>query len=136
MEQFVLKSEQGAKVVFHSRKYDESGWLDSYSIDLEAHGFRASTIVENPGYGHLPSQLFDKLATQWSGWSGAERWCAMEGELEIEATSDALGHIKLQFKVPGYSQSKGWSSSAWLLVEAGQLERLAREANAFFNQDA
>jgi len=136
MEQFVLESEQGAKVVFHSRNYDESGWLDSYSIDLEAHGFHASTLVENPGYGHPPSQLFEKLAAQWSGWSGSERWSALEGELEIVATSDALGHIKLQFEVPGYSQSKGWSANAWLVVEAGQLESLAKEANAFFNQDA
>lgn len=136
MEQFTLKSEQGSKVVFHSRKYDESGWLDSYAIDLEASNFQASTRVENPGYGHPPSQLFNELAAQWSGWKGSKKWCALEGELEIEATSDSLGHIKIEFKVPGYSESTGWSAIAWLVVEAGQLERLSVEANAFFNRGA
>ena len=136
MKQFVLKSEQGAKVTFHSPKYDEAGWLDSYAIDLEAHDFRASTRVENPGFGHPPTQLFSQIAAHWSGWKGSEKWCAPEGELDIEATSDALGHIKLEFKVPGYSLSKGWSAAAWLVVEAGQLERLAGEANEFFNRGA
>jgi Family of unknown function (DUF6228) len=136
MEQFILKSERGARVTFHSRQYDENRWLKSYFVDFEAPDFRASVQVENPGCGHPPSQLFQKLAAQWSGWKGSEEWGSLEGELEIEAICDATGHVKLTFKVPGYGEFLCWSASVWVAVEAGQLEQLAREANAFFVADA
>ena len=134
MERFVLESED-VRAVFRSRQFAD-GWLQSYALELEAPDFHASTRVENPGYGHPPSQLFQELATHWSGWSGPKVWRAMEGELEIAATSDSVGHIKFELKVPTYSEASHWSASAWVVVEAGQLERLAREAQAFFNAGA
>ncbi len=136
MEQFILKSEHDAKVIFRSRRFDNNKWLESFTVELEAPDFRASVQVENPGYGHSPSQLFQRLAEQWSGWKGSETWHSMEGELEIEATCDATGHVKLALRIPGYGEFLRWSASMWVAVEAGQLERLAQEARAFFVADA
>src|SRR5439155_8609528 len=100
---------------------------------FEAPHLRASAAVENPPYGHPPSALLREIAVQWSGWAGAKSWRAMEGELNISATADSTGHITLHFELPGSVVPPCWSASISVVVEAGQLELLSREANAFFN---
>jgi Family of unknown function (DUF6228) len=57
------------------------------------------------------------------------------GELEIEATSDRTGHITLLFCIP-HNYAMPWSAQARVLVEAGQIERLANAAEAFFGRRA
>jgi len=56
----------------------------------------------------------------------------MEGELVISATCDRMGHVNLLFTVPVSAQSSYWSASAHVFLEAGSLEKLSREAHAFF----
>ncbi len=137
MDAFVLRSESGAVATFHSRQYEPDGWLQRYTIELAAPEFRAATTVENPGYGHPPSQLFSELARSWKGWHGAKGWLSLEGELELEATADAIGHVTLQFKIPAYSSGPStWSAQCSVVVEAGQLERLALESEVFFGKRA
>lgn len=134
METLPFSSDPTLKASFHSRHYDSSGWLESYVIELEAIDFRAKTRVENPGYGHPPSQLLEELAVSWTGWQGIKRWRAMEGELELEATSDRLGHVTLTVTIPKSADQGQWSARVEITIEAGQLERLAAEAGAFFER--
>lgn len=137
MDTLVLRSESGVEATFHSRRYESDGWLQCFSIELAAPSFRASVTVENPGYGHPPSQLFGELAGNWRGWQGAKTWLSLEGELEIQATSDSTGHVTLQFKVPAYvAGPSAWSAQCSVVVEAGQLERLAQESHEFFGKRA
>ena len=133
MDQFRLATPGGAQATFSSRMIDSNGWVDSYAVELLANDFRASTVVENPGYGHPPSQLIAELAAAWQGWNGVKSWLALEGELRIEATCDALGHVTLNFTIPAYSGQKHWTASANVVCEAGQLEALVKEAHAFFS---
>jgi len=133
MSQFVITSQQGAKCIFHSRSYEVGVWPDSYTVELEDLDFRASARVANPGYGFPPSVLFTRLASQWAGWRGNEEWRSMEGEFAIVATCDRTGHVKIVFSFPTPAQSAYWSASAFVFVEAGQLESIARDAHAFFN---
>jgi hypothetical protein len=132
METFAFGSDPALKATFHSKRYASSGWLDSYAIEVEAIDFHAKTRVANPGHGHPPSVLFEELAVNWKGWKGAMTWLAMEGELELRATCDHLGHITVAVAIPAYANTGNWSAQARVLVEAGQLERLAIEARAFF----
>jgi Family of unknown function (DUF6228) len=135
VESLILRSESGASAAFHSRQYEIDGWLSSYTVELTAPNFHASTSVENPGYGHPPSQLFADLAVNWAGWRGTKAWLSLEGELEIQATADSTGHITLNFKVPAYSAGpSAWSAQCAILVEAGQLEHLANESAEFFGR--
>jgi len=61
----------------------------------------------------------------------------MEGELEIDATSDRTGHITLTVKMPEYAHATApWSAEARVLIEAGQLAAVAKEAEAFFAKRA
>lgn len=136
LSEFVVTSQQGAKCVFRSRSYEASGWLESYTLDLEAPDFRASVRVSNPGYGLPPSVLFERLASQWTGWKGTEEWKSMEGELVISATCDRTGHVNLLFTLPVSAQSCYWSASAHVFLEVGLLENLSREAHDFFSAGA
>jgi hypothetical protein len=134
MDTLVVGSDPSLKATFHSRRFRSDGWLESYAVELQALELRASTRVENPGYGHPPSKLFSELASSWRGWRGSKEWQALEGELELKATSDSTGHVTLRVRIPGYSDAVNWSAEARVLIEAGHLEQLAREASAFFSR--
>jgi hypothetical protein len=135
VDKLVLRSESGVEATFHSREYEPDGWLRLFSVDLIAANFHAATTVENPGYGHPPSQLFGELASSWRGWQGVKTWLSLEGELEIQATSDSTGHVTLLFKVPAYAAGGlSWSAQCSVVVEAGQLERVAQESHEFFRK--
>lgn len=79
------------------------------------------------------SAFFQDLAANWKGWSGEKKMESLEGHLAVSATSDALGHISLRVKlrdiIPGTAD---WRAEGSLIVEAGQLERLAGDARKFF----
>ncbi len=134
MDTLEFSSDPSLKAVFHSRRYDESGWLDSFIVEVGATDFHASTRVENPGYGHPPSKLFEELALSWKGWTGTKVWVAMEGELELKANCDSVGHVIVTVSIPAYASARKWSSQAYVPIEAGQLERVAREAKLFFER--
>ncbi len=133
METFRIATPGGAEVIFKARVMDANGSVDSYQIHLRAQGMNATAFVENPGYGHPPTQLFSETATSWTGWNGQKAWDAMEGELRIEATSDSLGHITFKFMIPGFSGRTDWSATASVVCEAGQLQGIANEAKLFFS---
>jgi hypothetical protein len=79
------------------------------------------------------SAFFSDLAANWKGWPGAKQRESLEGHLSVSATSDSLGHISLRIKlrdvIPG---APDWRAEGTLVVEAGQLDRLANEAKKFF----
>jgi hypothetical protein len=75
-------------------------------------------------------ELFDDLAAHWRGWAGKKEWRSLEGELQLTAECDRLGHVWLTV---GLCQGAPavWTVTLVLLVEAGQLEALARAARTF-----
>lgn len=74
--------------------------------------------------------LFGEMASQWRGWEGRKTWSSLEGELHLTAEADRTGHVTLVAQLKEGAPSV-WSLELVLVVEAGQLERLAREAHAF-----
>jgi hypothetical protein len=73
---------------------------------------------------------FTSLATDWKGWPGERRWSSLEGELELSARCDRTGHVSLRVRLRRESPAE-WQLDAQLVLEAGQLERLAHDARSF-----
>jgi hypothetical protein len=73
------------------------------------------------------AEYFGELAADWRGWSGERRWESLEGDVELVAVHDGRGTITLRAGLRMFAQHR-WTVSAELLLDAGGLDRLAREA--------
>lgn len=74
--------------------------------------------------------FFAGMADDWKGWSGSRTWASLEGELRLSAESDRTGHVYLGAHLHDGAPAR-WTVELGLIVEAGQLERLASMARAF-----
>lgn len=91
----------------------------------------AEVEVYEFNYHALPL-FFDDLAKHWKGWSDTKSWTSLEGGLRLEATTDGLGHIYLRVILRAIEIAAGWRVQTTLLIEAGQLDRLAIDAKNVF----
>jgi hypothetical protein len=78
------------------------------------------------------SQFFQGLAEHWRGWEGARVDESLEGHLRLSGSSDGLGHVRLQVLVAGDPGGSRWQAEAVLVVDAGSLDGVARDARLFF----
>lgn len=78
--------------------------------------------------------FFAELAATWRGWEGERTWRSLEGEVRFGATHDKLGTVTLTVGLrsdvyvstgPGHI----WSASGLLILDAGGLDGLARQAS-------
>lgn len=76
------------------------------------------------------ADFFAGLAVDWRGWTGNRTWTSLEGELTLTAESDRTGHVYLRVHLQDGAPAR-WEVEAELVLEAGQLERIASEARAF-----
>ena len=102
---------------------------DYFRAELVGPDLRAQVRVSSY-LSHGLATLFADVGHHWPGWSGTKAWRSLEGELGIAADCDRTGHVtfavRLQEGAPPI-----WSVTVELVVEAGQLERLAQAAAAF-----
>lgn len=56
----------------------------------------------------------------------------MEGEFYLVATTDSTGHITVVADLNPNAFPPSWSGKISVVVEAGQVEKLARDAKVFF----
>lgn len=75
---------------------------------------------------------FADLASNWRGWSGSKICESLEGDLKLEATSDSVGHIRIDVSFQSVHVGPPWSAHCCLFLEAGQLEATANRAKYFF----
>lgn len=130
---FMLRSaEDGVRLEFYGGRgplqLDDDGWT-SFFVSLTAPGLQASVRVID----HFPSHwsaLFRDLAANWSGWQGNKVGDSLEGHLGLSCTNDGLGHIEVLVDL--HDTSHGWRAKGRLILEAGQLEAIARAAERFF----
>jgi hypothetical protein len=100
----------------------------------EGPGFSGEIEVQNPPYGMSPAALFNQVAEEWSGWKGEKGWGAIEGEFNLSATCDSLGHVTFVVELNPNGHPPCWSANLSLVVDAGQLEGLSNAAKLFFNE--
>ena len=103
------------------------------AVKLQDQGLAASSeihaIVSGPA--DLPTAIFDSLAEGWRGWRGTKDWSSYERDLEFAAAADGKGHVFLRVKLAAGASDDQWRAQAELLLEAGQLEALAKQFRAF-----
>lgn len=70
------------------------------------------------------------------GKDGKERaiGAAIEGDLDLTATSDTLGHIRLDIILRNNNPEDDWKVDAPVYLDAGGLEALASKVRTFFTQ--
>lgn len=105
--------------------YDGCSFVASFS----SHSVSATVLV----YDIQPekwSDLFLEMAKTWKGWEGEKDCESLEGHLRLEATTDALGHVRLTIRLRGLEIDK-WSAESSIILEAGQLEVLSSRARAY-----
>jgi len=122
-------------VTFCQPLRNSDGWLDSFVVRIEEPGLSAAARVENSGFIQGPEVLFSEMAQNWRGWSGEKTWHALEGELELAATADSLGHITIRVQLRPTAGPDGWRVISHAYIEAGQLESLCFRAAKFFARE-
>jgi hypothetical protein len=85
---------------------------------VHVHDLEVSAPYTLPGF-------IRTLAQDWRDWLGERSWGSFEGELNIRATSEGLGHITLMVSLVPEPFPPPWESTGRVLVEAGQLETYA-----------
>ncbi len=124
----IKSSHDGTSLVFS----DFSG--DYFQAALRGPNFEGSGRV----YAYEPAHMaafFRDLAAHWQGWSGQKEWGSLEGELSLTATSDSTGHTSLAVRMRSGPYPFDWTLTAMLLIEAGQLEPIAKKMQKFLIAD-
>lgn len=124
MESFTIQSrDPGTSLTLRSHDSDYlAAEIRSAGLDATA---KVSTYLAN-GF----AAYFLRLATDWRGWSGQREWASLEGDLALTAECDRAGHVYLHVHLHDGAPAR-WEVGAELVLEAGQLERLASEARTF-----
>ncbi|HEV3028405.1 MAG TPA: DUF6228 family protein [Planctomycetota bacterium] len=114
------------ELTFHS-PYASERSIEQLEVTLTLPGVKATLTVfglEIDG----PSKFFGEMALHWKGWNGARTWRSLEGELELSATCDKLGHVLLTVQLHENPGSKTqWILNGAIMLEAGQLASLDQE---------
>jgi hypothetical protein len=119
----IRSSERGARLLL--RRY-RRGLI----AEFDASGLRSATEVYlHGGCDHL-DQFWRDLAENWRGWKGTRCWRSLEGDLELSATSDRLGHVALDVRLEEGAPFQ-WRVHGNISLDAGQLDRIAAAARTF-----
>jgi hypothetical protein len=103
---------------------------DYWSAEL--HGESVSAHRRFYAHGHLGlGDFFESLAHDWRGWRGEKIWTALEGDVSLTASHDGAGHVALSVELraePSTTRDPDWMARVVLLLEAGSLDALVRQA--------
>jgi hypothetical protein len=104
---------------------------DEWRARIECDGLTAEAKVYERYSGDALrlDSFFGDLAAQWRGWDGDKEWESLG--LRLAARHDRLGHIALDAILrESYALANRWQVRASFTLDAGGLDRLAREARA------
>ncbi len=131
LDEVLIESSKGSGFLgLHSPEFatPRGGALDYFTAELSVSTLRAELRVYAFLGEGLP-RLFEDMAIEWRGWSGAKRWRSLEGKIELSATHDGLGRIGLLVVL---SEPYGeWKAEGTVALEAGSLDTPARRLRDF-----
>jgi hypothetical protein len=124
VESFEIRSsERGARLLL--RRYQGGLVAEFDAPDLSS----ATQVYVLGGCDHL-DRFWRDLAENWRGWEGTPSWQSLEGDLELSATSDRLGHVALEVRLEEGAPFP-WQVHGKISLDAGQLHRIAAAARTF-----
>jgi hypothetical protein len=109
----------------------QDGYALSFRAELTAKGLSATSLVVVP-QGRDLDAFFDRLAANWRGWQGEQRWDSLEHDMSIAAAHDGIGHVRLRVTLRESYRPDSWAASATFTVAAGEeLRALASKIARF-----
>jgi hypothetical protein len=138
MEQFEIKDDRGASLVFYEPQFGADGFIGSYRLRLVNDVLKADIEVDGRRYINFSTgeeEFFSELAASWRGWSGQKMFESLEHDLKMVATSDRTGHVQVHVRLTKFWPNETIASTC-IVVYAGQLDDIARGARKFFSQKA
>lgn len=134
MDEFVIRDACGLGAIEFLRRelVDPERGAERVTIRLTAPGLSAEGTAEMTWF---PDQLLAELARDWAGWEGERERQSLEYELVLGCTHDrSRGHVRiaaaLGARLSGWEFT--WQARVAVVIPGGDLQRLAREAAAFF----
>ncbi len=107
------------------------GWYD-FDVEIESPGMRARLFVPDLG-GNSILQFFKEMERDWHGWDDAREYRSMEGNLNLSAKIDRLGHIGCEVTLATRRGQNDWTATCAVTIEAGaQLYQFVRDLGALF----
>ena len=112
---------------------------EQFQLELKGSGISALTGVWVGGkpYSQSLNVFFQQLATFTKPWKGAQDWKSLEGETSLSVTCAILGQvtflIEIRHEIGG---PEAWLVQARIVTELGQLEKIARDAKTFFQEQS
>jgi len=140
----VLVAFGGRLFSIHSVNSDRELTFSSYQgeqfqVELKGSGISALTgvWVGDKPYSQSLNVFFQQLATFTKPWKGTQDWKSLEGETSLSVTCAILGQvtflIEIRHEIGG---PEAWLVQARIVTELGQLEKIARNAKAFFQEQS
>lgn len=105
---------------------------EDFGVTFRIRDARVGLRVWRDDAGMPLVELFRSMARDWRGWEGARSWRSREGGLKLSCTSDRLGHVTLEVTMNGFEKPESWRFTGTLVVDPGQLDRIANEVQEFF----
>ena len=134
LEEFLIPPGGGTTALRCCRRVpaDPTRRLEKFTVELTDCQLSATADVW-AGYTHsAPVCLFEEMAERWTGWKDRLTWQSLEGELKLECSHDGLGHIQVRVTLWSGCMPFDWKAEVTVNTEAGQLDKLARDARRFF----
>lgn len=107
-------------------EYEREG--DYWIAELSCGSLRAVLRFYDLGIQGLGT-YFASLAADWRGWRDTRSWSSLEGDVELSATHNGRGTISVRTYLRTEAAAHHrWNCCSELLLDAGALDRVAREA--------
>jgi hypothetical protein len=132
-DEFEIRSaHEGSYLRFsHAERRAAGGGFDYCRIELAGAAFSGRLRAYDTNWAGVAA-FFQDLADNWRGSPGVKNWGSLEGQVELRATFDSLGHTSLRIFLREDPLVQDWRVEATLVVEAGQLQALTKAALEFF----
>jgi hypothetical protein len=135
MDTLLIHGNMGGVSLEFSRRnlVDPASRVDCFFVRIISLELTAEARIMHPRTSPMPDQLFAEMARQWAGWSGELTWESLEHDLALRCTRDRFGHVTIRVELGSDPlEERGWTLRIPIVVEAGQLEGLARRAQKYF----
>jgi len=129
MEFVTIKSAKGRRSLTLSNRNG-----DYFDVELAGDAVSAKKRVWGYTDTEFLGELFDSIARDWKGWDGERQWAAIEGDFSITASSDKLGHIRLDVVIRNNDLEDDWQLDVPIYLDAGGLDKIASNVRHFITQ--
>ena len=106
------------------------------AVEIKGSGLSAMSGVWMYTDANGLNAFFQELSEFKQPWQGTRTWESLEGDLSLSATCATLGQVTFMVKLRHFIGSpEDWRIEAALVTELGQLEKIAKDAKAFFQEN-